>query len=70
MEIEKEIECALSAGGDWADLYRCHLRAVKQPLTFKQYKAMRREWDKVTMADPTDRVAIQQQAELEAALGL
>jgi hypothetical protein len=35
MEIEKEIECALSAGGDWADLYRCHLRAVKQPLTFK-----------------------------------
>ena len=70
VESDVELRCARIAGGDWSDLYSCHLRTVKSPLTFEAYKAKRKEWERVMFADPADSVAKRKQAELEEVLGL
>ena len=50
---QKEMQAALDAGGDWSELYRFHCKTVKTPLTFKDYRVKRVEFEQVLEANPS-----------------
>jgi len=61
---------AKAAAGDWPTKYACHIKSVKVPLQFAEYKRLWGEWEKVMFSDPGDPYAKRKLEELEAKLGL